>query len=45
MPSLLIIDTQSVKVAPFVGQDTGVDGNKKLNGRKQHVITNTLGLI
>jgi len=45
MPSLLSIDSQSVKVAPFVGQATGVDGNKKLNGRKRHVITDTLGLI
>ena len=44
-PSLLSIDSQSVKVAPFIRQDTGVDGNKKLNGRKRHVITDTLGLI
>ena len=44
-PSLLSIDSQSVKVAPFIQQDTGVDGNKKLNGRKRHVITDTLGLI
>ncbi|WP_187261751.1 IS5 family transposase [Pontibacter beigongshangensis] len=44
-PSLLSIDTQSVKVAPFVGEETGVDGNKKVNGRKRHVITDTLGLI
>ncbi|WP_187270113.1 transposase, partial [Pontibacter qinzhouensis] len=26
-PSQLHIDTQSVKVAPFVAEDTGVDGN------------------
>ena len=44
-PSLLSIDSQSVKVAPFIQQDTGVDGNKKINGRKRHVITDTLGLI
>jgi putative transposase len=44
-PSLLGIDSQSVKVAPFVGQETGVDGNKKINGRKRHVITDTLGLV
>ena len=44
-PSLLNIDTQSVKVAAFVRKDTGVDGNKKINGRKRHVITDTLGLI
>ena len=44
-PSLLSIDSQSVKVAPFVSQETGVDGNKKINGRKRHIITDTLGLV
>ena len=44
-PSLLSIDTQSTKVAPFVSEQTGVDGNKKINGRKRHVITDTLGLV
>ena len=44
-PSQLSIDSQSVKVAPFVGEQTGVDGNKKVNGRKRHVITDTLGLV
>ncbi|ARS38150.1 IS5 family transposase [Pontibacter actiniarum] len=44
-PSLMSIDSQSVKVAPFVGEETGVDGNKKVNGRKRHVITDTLGLV
>jgi len=44
-PSLLCIDSQSVKVAPFVSQETGVDGNKKVNGRKRHVVTDTLGLV
>lgn len=44
-PSLLCIDSQSIKVAPFVAQQTGVDGNKKVNGRKRHVVTDTLGLI
>ncbi len=44
-PSLLSIDSQSVKVAAFIGADTGVDGNKKINGRKRHVIVDTLGLV
>jgi len=44
-PSLLSIDTQSTKVAPFVKEQTGVDGNKKINGRKRHVITDSLGLV
>ncbi|RDC65450.1 transposase [Adhaeribacter pallidiroseus] len=33
-PSLWCIDSQSIKVAPFVSQQTGIDGNKKVNGRK-----------
>ena len=44
-PSLMCIDSQSVKVSPFVGEETGVDGNKKVNGRKRHVVTDTLGLV
>ena len=44
-PSLFCIDTQSVKTAPFVSHCKGVDGNKKVNGRKRHVITDTLGLV
>lgn len=44
-PSLLSIDSQSVKVAPFISEDKGVDGNKKINGRKRHILTDTLGLI
>ena len=44
-PSLLSIDSQSVKSAPFTSRDKGIDGNKKINGRKRHVITDTLGLI
>lgn len=44
-PSLFTIDSQSVKIAPFIGANTGLDGNKKINGRKRHVITDTLGLV
>ncbi len=39
------IDTQSVKAAPFVSEQRGIDGNKRVNGRKRHVITDTLGLV
>ena len=45
LPSLICIDLQPVKAAPFVGEETEVDGNKKINGRKRHVITDTLGLV
>lgn len=44
-PSMLSIDSQSVKCGPFVGEEKGIDGNKKVNGRKRHIITDTLGLI
>ncbi len=44
-PSLLSIDTQSVKAAPFIQEERGVDGNKRINGRKRHVLTDTLGLV
>lgn len=40
-----LIDSQSVKIAPFIPEDKGIDGGKKINGRKRHVITDTLGLI
>jgi len=44
-PSAVSIDSQSVKKAPFVSKETGVDGNKKVNGRKRHLLTDTLGLV
>jgi putative transposase len=44
-PSLLCIDSQSIKLAPFMNQDRGLDGNKLVNGRKRHLIVDTLGLV
>jgi putative transposase len=44
-PSLGSIDTQTVKVVPFISDDKGIDGNKKINGRKRHIIVDTCGLI
>lgn len=44
-PSLLNIDSQSIKAAPFINQDRGIDGNKRINGRKRHIVTDTLGLV
>lgn len=44
-PSLLCIDSQSIKSVPFVNQDKGIDGNKLINGRKRHLIIDTLGLV
>ena len=44
-PSVLCIDSQSIKLAPFMSQERGVDGNKMVNGRKRHLIVDTLGLV
>lgn len=44
-PSLVCVDSQSVKAGPFISEDRGVDGNKKVNGRKRHILVDTLGLI
>lgn len=43
-PSLLAIDSQSVKCVQFVGQDTGIDGGKRINGRKRTILVDTLGI-
>jgi transposase len=41
-----IVDTQSVKGADTVGAPTrGYDAGKKINGRKRHVLVDTLGLL
>jgi putative transposase len=44
-PSAVSIDSQSIKKAPFICEDTGIDGNKKINGRKRHILTDTMGLV
>lgn len=43
-PSLGLVDSQSVKTAS-VTEEKGLDGNKKVNGRKRFLLTDTLGLI
>jgi putative transposase len=43
-PSVGIIDSQSVKTTES-GGPRGYDAGKKVNGRKRHVIVDTLGLI
>ena len=43
-PSLGIIDSRSVKSSHHVDADRGIDGNKKIKGRKEHIVVDTLGL-
>lgn len=44
-PSLTIIDSQSVKLGQRGGEEQGVDGNKKVKGRKRHIVVDVLGLV
>jgi putative transposase len=43
-PSMVIIDCQCVKTTS-VGGIRGFDGNKKITGRKRHVIVDTMGNV
>ena len=43
-PSLICIDSQSVSGDVNIDQK-GIDGNKKIKGRKRHIITDVLGII
>ena len=46
MASAGIVDAQSVKAADTVGRDSrGYDAGKKVNGRKRHVVVDTIGLL
>src|SRR5207244_11714555 len=41
-PSLAIIDSQSVRTTE-VGGEHGFDGAKRVNGRKRHILVDTMG--
>ena len=44
-PSIFIVDSQSIKLAPMIYEHRGVDGFKKINGRKRQIITDVTGRI
>lgn len=43
-PSMGSVDSQSVK-GTECGGDHGIDGNKKINGVKRHILVDTMGLL
>ncbi len=43
--SLLAVDSQSVKVGTGISIDKGIDGNKKINGRKRSIAVDIDGRI
>lgn len=44
VPSLVAVDSQTVKKVGLISLDTGIDGGKKINGRKRHIAVDSLGL-
>jgi putative transposase len=44
-PTASVVDSQSVKTTDVGGAERGFDGNKKIKGRKRHLIVDTLGLV
>lgn len=45
LPSLGLADSQSIKLAPMIYEHRGIDGNKKVNGRKRQIMVDVLGRI
>lgn len=43
-PSLVSVDSQSQTAEPGI-EDRGLDGGKKVNGKKRHIVVDTLGLM
>ncbi len=43
-PSVGVIDSQSIR-GTFRGQERGIDGGKRVKGRKRHIVVDTQGLV
>ena len=44
-PSVLSIDTQSVKLNSMISEYRGIDANKRVNGRKRQLVVDTQGRL
>ena len=44
-PSVLCIDSQSVKLNPMISEYRGIDANKRVNGRKRQLAVDTQGRL
>lgn len=44
-PSLMCIDSQSVKLSPMIFEHRGIDNHKKINGRKRQLMVDSGGRI
>ena len=44
-PSVVCIDSHSVKTTEMGGPERGYGGGKKINGRKRHLLVDTLGVL
>ena len=44
-PSLVCVDSQSIKLAPRIFEHRGTDGGKCVNGRKRQIVTDVEGCI
>jgi transposase len=44
-PSLMCVDSQSVKLSPMIYEDRGLDNHKKVNGRKRQLLVDTGGRL
>ena len=44
-PSVAVIDSQSIKCSEWGVPRKGYDGHKKVQGRKRHILVDTLGLV